>query len=81
MVYLFILTEAAKMDAQRKEEQMKLKVMVEKERQAARIALEKACFVLYCFVLFCFIMLSKHNDWRGGESVCRWKEQWWWKTA
>lgn len=49
--YLFILTEAAKMDAQRKEEQMKLKVMVEKERQAARIALEKACFVLFCFVL------------------------------
>lgn len=51
MLYLFILTEAAKMDAQRKEEQMKLKVMVEKERQAARIALEKACFVLFCFVL------------------------------
>lgn len=74
VLFIYFLTEAAKIDAQRKEEQLKLKMIIEKERQAARVALEKVCYVCMfslegLHVLFIFMF------WKAILGLCRWKEQ------
>lgn len=56
---ILLFTEAAKVEEQVKKEQLKLKMQIDKERRAARTALEKVCCShLNVHTLACIFLLQ-----------------------